>query len=134
PHGGQLAVGARFSVIGPNHIEDLILGLALGVDPALDDLDAVNVGTVGFLDCPDGEARCSLARSLQSSAHGHTLRVSTFDKALCVRGGIDFAQLAEESDLDARTDGGKRFAILQSIPNSLAGILGRPYAGQRAWI
>ena len=56
-HRRQLAVGIGLAVARPFHVPDLLVRLAVGVDPALDDLHAIEVGTVGILHRRDQEGR-----------------------------------------------------------------------------
>ena len=41
---GELAAGFALAVAGPQNVEDLLVRLPRGVDPALDDLNTVEIG------------------------------------------------------------------------------------------
>ena len=59
PTGGRHAL-PRLASLRPGHIIDLLVGLAFGVQPALDDLDAVQVGADGVAQGVDHEGRRAL--------------------------------------------------------------------------
>ena len=50
-HRGQLAVFSGAAIVGvaPDNVVDLFMGLALFIQPALDDLDAVEIAAPGVL-------------------------------------------------------------------------------------
>ena len=50
-----IAVGAA---IGQRHIENLLVCVAVGVDPAFDDLGPIEIGAVRFLNGVNQEYRC----------------------------------------------------------------------------
>jgi hypothetical protein len=63
-HRRQLAVRTGLAIAGPHHVVDLFLQRALGVHPALDDLDAIEVAAFRVLHRGDEERR-RLARALR---------------------------------------------------------------------
>ncbi len=52
-----LAVRTRFAVSGPDHVVDFLVCLFVCVEPALNDLDSVEIFTVGILGHRDQERR-----------------------------------------------------------------------------
>ncbi len=73
----QLAVRAGLAVAAPGDVVDLFLRLAVLVQPALDDLDAVEVAAVRILQRRDQEGRRLACRRLaQVAAHRHALGVA----------------------------------------------------------
>ena len=77
PTDGSLPSGARFAVAAPDHVVDLLVGFALGIQPALDDLDAVEVGADRVLQRRNEERRrLACRRVAQVAAHRHALFVA----------------------------------------------------------
>ena len=74
----QLAVGVRLAVAGPRDVIDLLMRLAVGVHPALDDLDAVEIGADRIAQRIDHEARRlrTLGHGPQVAAHRYALFIS----------------------------------------------------------
>ena len=58
PTGGSLPLRSELAAIGPGHVIDLLVGFTLVVRPALDDLDAIQVGADRITQGIDHEGGC----------------------------------------------------------------------------
>ena len=109
---------------------DLFLNLALGIDPALHDLNAVEVAAVGVLQCGHEEGRRLAVRcGAQVAPHRHALGIARLGRHPGLRVGIGEIPPAEEAHGDARAGGRIGFLALQRVPDRLAGVFGRPDPG-----
>ena len=95
----QLAVGARRAVVRPDDVVDLLLARAGGVEPALDDLDAVEVAAERVLQRRDEEGRrlARRARRGRSPPIGTPLRVAGDGRAARLRVRVGEVPAAEEA-------------------------------------
>ena len=73
-HRRQRAVGAGFALVGvaPDDVINLLVHFALGVEPAFDDLDAIQVGTDGIFERRNQEVRFAGGRITKIVTHWHT--------------------------------------------------------------
>ena len=132
---GRLA--AAFAVdlaaAGNGDIVDAFPGLAVCVEPALDDLDAVEVGSFGVAQGVDEEAGGFAFGSVcEVAAHGHSLAVADLGKVAALSVFRLEVEAAEEADAHARAGGGVDLAALHGIEEGPAGVGLGPDGGQAA--
>ncbi len=73
----QLAIGARLAIARPGHVEELLLPLSGGVDPTLDDLNAVEIAADRILQRGDKKGRRFAGRSgTEIAAHRHAFAIA----------------------------------------------------------
>ena len=64
------------AIVRAGDVVDLLVELSLGIEPALDDLHAVEIGTIRVTQSADHQTRgLALGRVTQVAAHGHPVTV-----------------------------------------------------------
>jgi len=127
----NLAVGVRLAVAGPGHVINMLLRVALGVDPSLDDLHTVEVGTGRILGGVDQQPRRAIARrGGEIRAHGHALAVADGGNVVGAGVAIIEVEAGEHAQADARTGGAVHFLALEGGEDGLAGVLLCPHSGK----
>src|SRR6476619_8322724 len=129
-HRRQLAVRARLALATPDYVIDLLLSIALGVQPTLHDLYPVKIGANGIPQRCDQEGRSlPRRRTAQVAAHGHALGVPNHSGAAGLRISLGEVPAAEEPHHHARASSGIGFFALHGIPEGFARIFGGPHGG-----
>ena len=128
----QQKLGVNVASIRNGHVVNFLMAPAFAVQPALDDLDAVEVARPGVLHGANHEGGrfAAFRPGRQVSTHRHTAVVS--DRGYI--GTVNIVGLvipaAKEAHDDPRTGGGVGFFLLHAIEDSLAGIFAGPDGGQ----
>ena len=131
PHWSHLAVRTDGAVIGQRDVVDLLLRHPLGVEPALDDLNTIEVCVLRIFDGANQEARRLTLRSLREiGTHRNTLGVAR--RRDVTRGCIGAREFVatEETELDSRSSRRVHLFALHGLEERFTRVLGRPDAGQ----
>ena len=105
------------------------MGRALGVEPALHDLDAVQVRPDRVTQGIDHEGGRIALRAVQVAAHRYALLVAAERGLAAVQVGVGELPAAEEPHHHARAGGGIDLLALHRVPDRGAGVLLRPDRG-----
>src|SRR5262245_21662164 len=114
----------------PGDVVDLLLQRAALVEPALDDLVAIEVRADRVLERGDEEGRClALRRIGKVAAHGHALRVANLRRQAVVRVAGFEVPAAEKAHDHARASGRIGLLALHRIPQGRACVFFGPDGG-----
>ena len=106
------------------------MGLTVRIEPALDDLDPVEVAAVGVLHRRDQEARRLADRcARQVAAHRHTLGIAGGGRQPCLGVGLVEVPPTEEANSHPGAGRGVCLLALHGVEDRLARVLRRPYRG-----
>ena len=137
-HGRELRPPAAHQRIGalcaklaarPGDVVDLLEDLSVS-RPALDDLDAIEIGIVGILDRPHDEGRCLRPGGRQLTAHRYAVRIPRLDPVLVSQNGGREVPAAEEPHLDPHAAGAEGLLALHGREDRLARVFLGPHTAQ----
>ena len=124
----RLRVGRE--AVGAGDVEDALVGLAVFVDPALDDLRSLEPGFPRVAGGLDEEARRVAGLRSEFAAHRHAAGVRSFGRVVLVREIVGIIVAGEEPHAYARARRGKRLLAAQGRVDRLASVLLGPHTGQ----
>src|SRR5215470_14504532 len=97
--GTRLRPLVGLAIAGPGDVKDLFEALAV-LGPALDDLDAIEIGGSGVFHRPDNECRGPALHRRQVGAHGNAASIGLMYPVLGVEDVLVVAPAAEEAHFD----------------------------------